>query len=650
MMAPGPTNAGPVFTLTTVTTLTTILSIVYVHGVSAAIDVSEGKGFQRAHTGDSSGHYEPMVAMLCPDKGQQKFKYFQNKFLSKSGKWQTDYGVKSTCKKDKIDILQYCKQVYPELNIVNIVESTKFEKIDEWCKLGSLKCKGPQKWVKPYRCIEMTPESSSPASSGRSTSAQPGQNKDKATTPEDDFYYADDYLDEEDDEYYYDDDDDDDDEYYDDDDDDEDYYDDEDDLLNEIDVDGEQKNKKDTEEDKKSRKALDRLEIDPYYTHYIPGQEHKQFSKALERVEEKHRAKMTKVMREWTQIEEKYESLAKTDSKHADKLKQEESDQFEKRIKNLEDENQAEKDQLIAMHQQRVVSRINQVKEDAMKCYTNSLNQHPVNYPTVRECLEKLLRSLHKDRHHTLSHYKNMVETVPAQAEQQKEATLKHLTDIDRIVNESLSLLDRFPELRVKLLPLMEDFLIELRSSDDTPAPMFTMDRDHEEKILNGFKINIQNRIMKQEEKRKEEKRLRKEKIRRMKEEEEEMVRRRKELHYPVGVGVNPLEAVEYTEERVLVSNSQAHSLSHPQADYVVDAMESSDSKLGFISVLGVAALLVVLLVGIVFHRRRNTHIRSHQGFLEVPTFSSPEEKHLSTMQANGYENPTYKYFEATSA
>merc|ERR1711973_103281 len=161
-----------------------------------------------------------------------------------------------------------------------------------------------------------------------------------------------------------------------------------------------------------------------------------------------------------------------------------------------------------------------------MKCYTNSLNEHGVNYPTVRECLEKLLRSLHKDRHHTLAHYKNTVETNPSQADQQKEVTLQHLTDIDRIVNESLSLLDRFPDLRVKLLPLMEDFLIELRSTDDTPAPLFSMDREHDEKILDGFKINMQNRIMKQEEKRREEKRLRQERNKRIREEQDLMMRR----------------------------------------------------------------------------------------------------------------------------
>ena len=44
-----------------------------------------------------------------------------------------------------------------------------------------------------------------------------------------------------------------------------------------------------------------------------------------------------------------------------------------------------------------------------------------------------------------------------------KESTIRTIVPLIRIVNESLSLMDRFPDLRVKLLPLMEDFLIELR-------------------------------------------------------------------------------------------------------------------------------------------------------------------------------------------
>ena len=40
----------------------------------------------------------------------------------------------------------------------------------------------------------------------------------------------------------------------------------------------------------------------------------------------------------------------------------------------------------------------------------------------------------------------------------------------------------------------------------------------------------------------------------------------------------------------------------------------------------------------------------SFQGFVEVDQTASPEERHVASMQMNGYENPTYKYFEASTA
>lgn len=35
-----------------------------------------------------------------------------------------------------------------------------------------------------------------------------------------------------------------------------------------------------------------------------------------------------------------------------------------------------------------------------------------------------------------------------------------------------------------------------------------------------------------------------------------------------------------------------------------------------------------------------------YQGFVEVDQAATPEERHVANMQINGYENPTYKYFE----
>lgn len=49
-------------------------------------------------------------------------------------------------------------------------------------------------------------------------------------------------------------------------------------------------------------------------------------------------------------------------------------------VQTLEEEENAAKHQLSAMHQQRVLERINQRKREAMKCYTRALTEQ---YPDV---------------------------------------------------------------------------------------------------------------------------------------------------------------------------------------------------------------------------------------------------------------------------
>merc|ERR1712038_1657757 len=122
-----------------------LLSAGVVLSLDTASDSSNGSG----------RHFEPQVAMLCPEKGELANKLFHNKFLSSSGKWESDTDMKATCKKDKVEILEYCKKVYPERDITNIVESSHYVKVSNWCKLGQKKCRsGSQQWVKPYRCLE----------------------------------------------------------------------------------------------------------------------------------------------------------------------------------------------------------------------------------------------------------------------------------------------------------------------------------------------------------------------------------------------------------------------------------------------------------------------------------------------------------------
>ena len=67
-----------------------------------------------------------------------------------------------------------------------------------------------------------------------------------------------------------------------------------------------------------------------------------------------------------------------------------------------------------------VEEQINQKKKLSMTCYTNALNSlggdgdEELDGPAARrvqKCLQKLLRALHKDRHHTIQHYRHILDT-----------------------------------------------------------------------------------------------------------------------------------------------------------------------------------------------------------------------------------------------
>ena len=43
--------------------------------------------------------------------------------------------------------------------------------------------------------------------------------------------------------------------------------------------------------------------------------------------------------------------------------------------------------------------------------FLKALNENTPNTHRVQKCLQKLLRALHKDRHHTIQHFRHLLET-----------------------------------------------------------------------------------------------------------------------------------------------------------------------------------------------------------------------------------------------
>lgn len=134
------------------------------------------------------------------------------------------------------------------------------------------------------------------------------------------------------------------------------------------------------------------------------------------------------------------------------------------------------------------------------------------------------MRALHKDRAHALAHYRHLLSSGGTggleAAASERPRTLERLVDIDRAVNQSMTMLKRYPELNKKLSQLMEDYIQALRSKDETPGSLLAMTEDAESAILDKYRTEIERKVNEKErqriaeKQRKEERAQEREKIR----------------------------------------------------------------------------------------------------------------------------------------
>ncbi|XP_023656208.1 amyloid beta precursor like protein 2 isoform X4 [Paramormyrops kingsleyae] len=105
-------------------------------GYIEALAANAGTGFAVA---------EPQVAMFCG-----KLNMHVN---IQTGRWEPDLSGTKTCMGSKEALLQYCQEMYPELQITNVVEANEPVKIENWCKKDKKQCKGHTHIVVPFKCL-----------------------------------------------------------------------------------------------------------------------------------------------------------------------------------------------------------------------------------------------------------------------------------------------------------------------------------------------------------------------------------------------------------------------------------------------------------------------------------------------------------------
>ena len=95
---------------------------------------------------DATQGHEPRVAINCG-----KVPFYVD---LKTGAWVGDAENKAMCDgNSKEDVKNYCKKIYPNLNVTNIVESNEPVVFHNWCEPEQTKKCDTVKEVVPYRCL-----------------------------------------------------------------------------------------------------------------------------------------------------------------------------------------------------------------------------------------------------------------------------------------------------------------------------------------------------------------------------------------------------------------------------------------------------------------------------------------------------------------
>uniref|UniRef100_A0A8K9XKP1 Amyloid-beta A4 protein n=1 Tax=Oncorhynchus mykiss TaxID=8022 RepID=A0A8K9XKP1_ONCMY len=345
--------------------------------------------------------------------------------------------------------------------------------------------------------------------------------------------------------------------------------------------------------------------VDRYLESPGDDSEHANFQQAKESLEAKHRERMSQVMREWEEAERQAKSLPRADKKAV-------IQHFQEKVEALEQEAAGERQQLVETHMARVEALLNSRRHMALENYLGSLQANPPRPRQVLGLLKKYVRAEQKDRQHTLKHYEHVRMVDPKKAAQIRPQVMTHLRVIDERMNQSLGLLYKVPSVAKEI----QDQVCECRPTPSHILPYIV------QIMLFPFCLSLSLSVCSCPD-------------------AEGSVR-------AVSASLISAERWEgefhtYTETLNTSRLIDRCCIDYYQVFFAEDVGSNKGAIIGLM-VGGVVIATVIIISLIMLRKKQYTSI--HHGIIEVDAAVTPEERHLSKMQQNGYENPTYKFFE----
>ncbi|EGW07585.1 Amyloid beta A4 protein [Cricetulus griseus] len=392
--------------------------------------------------------------------------------------------------------------------------------------------------------------------------------------------------------------------------------------------------------------------VDKYLETPGDENEHAHFQKAKERLEAKHRERMSQVMREWEEAERQAKNLPKADKKAV-------IQHFQEKVESLEQEAANERQQLVETHMARVEAMLNDRRRLALENYITALQAVPPRPHHVFNMLKKYVRAEQKDRQHTLKHFEHVRMVDPKKAAQIRSQVMTHLRVIYERMNQSLSLLYNVPAVAEEIQDEVDELLQkEQNYSDDVLANMISEPRisygnDALMPSLTETKTTVELLPVNGEFSLDDLQPWHPfgvDSVPANTENEVEPVDARpaadRGLTTRPGSGLTNIKTEEISEVKMDAEfgHDSGFEVRHQKLVFFAEDVGSNKGAIIGLMVGGVVIATVIVITLVMLKKKQYTSI--HHGVVEVDAAVTPEERHLSKMQQNGYENPTYKFFE----
>nr|ACN53783.1 amyloid beta (A4) precursor protein [Paracentrotus lividus] len=478
---------------------------------------------------------------------------------------------------------------------------------------------------------------------------------------------------------------------------------------------------------------------DPYFSEngLTGSQEKKEYANAKSRLSTKEKSKMARVMQQWQEAQEHYETLKVKNPEAAEKMRKEMTERFEETIGNMETENTEETEELREAHQVHIAVSLREKINASYESYRITVDVPKPKSKKILHALRRYLHAIQKARQHYITHYKHLRKTDPLKADQHKRFTLHKLKTLDLEVAQSVDLLQNLPELYTELKPKVDALL---DSTHDSPEDAALIRATEEEEMSEATEAPPAERIELEpvaeimepdvEEETEEEVEVEEE----VPEEETETpaiskssetkpstqvkpspvqtkpstiqtkprtstatqtdpepptpsrdadFEQETEIQVPAEnvqiVAVKPIEsyldeeltapietedvkpqtliiaqkpkakveksaAAARMEKQRLVNRQDVNSIDNSVTKKRMQLR--SEPMMAFGLACGVLAVATILVIAVLIVRRKTRRTPVNSGFTEIDPNLTVEQRHIVAMQQNGYENPTYKYFD----